>query len=966
MAKDVKIEVLYYKTATDISLEFGLHGNYPLRLLSSNCDDIDSLFRALKRAVSRSEIIITVGGFDHELPRFIARAIKKECIEPDYKELGIIAETKYRIPQGSDPLSSKSKRFGGFLIESGPQTIISLVDDRKIRLDIVKEFLVDYITEHHKVFNTPFGIPMGRASSPEATEATVPPETPSFSRNENSVKPSNDETVIEQTLPSNDEPCDISDEAETCSDADIISEQAAETPDVSNSTSSQPVTDIEDNASDLTEELPPVLPETDDILDVELELDIEDGDETDSIKIHEFDSYSTEKYSSRRRKRIVRLVCLVLSLLVIIGMCTCMLICPDNRTVNGDVDYYSYLGKLYSSFYNDPVSAFEEILSKNNTFTAWLDFRAANVYHPVMSVSNPLNSTDYMTSLPDGTSHAAGSLITKESSGSLVTLDNIVIYGNASAGGIFESLALSSSNSSVNSTLTLSDDHYSSEWTVFSTFTDDDNTDFYGILNTLEDPDSKLTYIHQLQQSSLVTSDIKMSGNEALLILVGINGNKNHIAAALLSSVKVLSGSKPVTDTVSSEISSSDSDSSLDKDTVSEEEDITGEAGQTPDTPDIILPPLPSDETSSDVSSTEPSKVTSTEATSSKVSSSAIASSTQSHTSSSSSTASESSSLIGNVSSNVSSNTSTNTSNTSTNTSTGVSSVVSSSTVTSSSVSSSEPAKPAVDPMYTWDITLYVKDKKTGTLYEGDAVDIVAMIIEIEMSPTIDPKEAVKAQAVAAYNWLLNNGATKESTAPTVSLDKNTTAQAKQYAAEAKGMLVMYGNTVAKTNYYAYSAGMTANTQDIWGGTAYPYLQSVDCSVDKELKDFITTKTYTSDVIKELILEKCGIDVSEMPKSDWIKPLKYDQNNLYCLTVSIGGKEYKGAYLRSTLLEYGIRSTAYTVAYNEADDSFTFTVKGYGHGVGMSQRGAKAYAKQGWTCEQILTHFFTGTTVVKY
>ena len=43
---------------------------------------------------------------------------------------------------------------------------------------------------------------------------------------------------------------------------------------------------------------------------------------------------------------------------------------------------------------------------------------------------------------------------------------------------------------------------------------------------------------------------------------------------------------------------------------------------------------------------------------------------------------------------------------------------------------------------------------------------------------------------------------------------------------------------------------------------------------------------------------------------------------------------------------------------------FVFTVYGYGHGVGMSQRGAIVYAEKGWTCNQILTHYYQGTTLM--
>ena len=41
----------------------------------------------------------------------------------------------------------------------------------------------------------------------------------------------------------------------------------------------------------------------------------------------------------------------------------------------------------------------------------------------------------------------------------------------------------------------------------------------------------------------------------------------------------------------------------------------------------------------------------------------------------------------------------------------------------------------------------------------------------------------------------------------------------------------------------------------------------------------------------------------------------------------------------------------------------TFSVTGYGHGVGMSQYGANAMAREGAGWREILTHYYTGTTV---
>jgi hypothetical protein len=49
-----------------------------------------------------------------------------------------------------------------------------------------------------------------------------------------------------------------------------------------------------------------------------------------------------------------------------------------------------------------------------------------------------------------------------------------------------------------------------------------------------------------------------------------------------------------------------------------------------------------------------------------------------------------------------------------------------------------------------------------------------------------------------------------------------------------------------------------------------------------------------------------------------------------------------------------------------ADASFTFYGAGFGHGLGMSQWGAYGLAQDGWSHQQILTHYYTGTTVAAW
>ena len=72
----------------------------------------------------------------------------------------------------------------------------------------------------------------------------------------------------------------------------------------------------------------------------------------------------------------------------------------------------------------------------------------------------------------------------------------------------------------------------------------------------------------------------------------------------------------------------------------------------------------------------------------------------------------------------------------------------------------------------------------------------------------------------------------------------------------------------------------------------------------------------------------------------------------------LGGVTLTGSQVRTL---FALRSAAFTVTWDGS--SFTFDVTGYGHGVGMSQYGANAMAKEGKSFDEILTWYYTETEV---
>lgn len=250
-----------------------------------------------------------------------------------------------------------------------------------------------------------------------------------------------------------------------------------------------------------------------------------------------------------------------------------------------------------------------------------------------------------------------------------------------------------------------------------------------------------------------------------------------------------------------------------------------------------------------------------------------------------------------------------------------------------------------------------------GKVIEDDIVEVLAMIIEAEMGSGYQT-EALKAQAVAAYTYYIySGGRAKAPSFPT----KTPSAKCREAAAAVAGQYMQAGGNVPYTPYYAISAGRSANNKDI-NGASLNYLVSVDCSVDKTVSGFETVYTHPASTVAAKVKSAKGIDLTSIAdKSQWFKILERDENGVYVKQVQVGHKTYRGNTLHLSILGYKyLRSPAFWITYNPSDDTFTFKSHGYGTGVGMSQKGANEYAKQGHNYVWILQHFYTGVTLHNY
>jgi len=174
-----------------------------------------------------------------------------------------------------------------------------------------------------------------------------------------------------------------------------------------------------------------------------------------------------------------------------------------------------------------------------------------------------------------------------------------------------------------------------------------------------------------------------------------------------------------------------------------------------------------------------------------------------------------------------------------------------------------------------------------------------------------------------------------------------------------KGKIVVYNGQPINAFFHANSGGITENSLNIWGGIDYPYLKSVETAGEEGYTQ------YESEVVlsyQELITKiqaeykDCEIDFSQQ---DCIKIIDYTTSGRV-KTIKFGNKEIAGTEARTLL---GLKSTNFIFSIDE--ERVTFTVIGYGHGVGMSQTGADSMAKTGSTYEDIIKHFYTNVEIME-
>jgi len=241
--------------------------------------------------------------------------------------------------------------------------------------------------------------------------------------------------------------------------------------------------------------------------------------------------------------------------------------------------------------------------------------------------------------------------------------------------------------------------------------------------------------------------------------------------------------------------------------------------------------------------------------------------------------------------------------------------------------------------------------------------EYLTSVVGHEMSPHWH-KEALKAQAVVARTYLLTK--MKERAKKPYDVDTTTNFQvygglkkddagARHAVSETHNEVLYHGDKLAQTYFHSSCGGTLASAEEVWGKpVSYLGVQnSPFCSTAPVYK--WTVKIPLSEIGRKLSTGRVtNVSVAERSGSKRVKTLT--------VASSAGTKKIRADKFRMALGAIKVRSTFFGVAKDGSN--IVLTGRGFGHGVGMCQWGAKVQADdKGQKYKSILDHYFPGTSL---
>lgn len=185
---------------------------------------------------------------------------------------------------------------------------------------------------------------------------------------------------------------------------------------------------------------------------------------------------------------------------------------------------------------------------------------------------------------------------------------------------------------------------------------------------------------------------------------------------------------------------------------------------------------------------------------------------------------------------------------------------------------------------------------------------------------------------------------------------------AREAARSTAGQVLTWQGSVFPTFYHSDSGGFTEPPQTVFSGDGIPPLPGVRDEFSLDSPNYAWALTIPLATVGDR-LRQAGLDVGEVTGLTVLERRPSLRVASIAVEHSRGTTTLKGAEFRR-MLGYDVLKSTLFVPVPGADGTVRFEGRGWGHGVGLSQFGAKGMAERGYTYQQILQHYYPGTALV--
>lgn len=298
--------------------------------------------------------------------------------------------------------------------------------------------------------------------------------------------------------------------------------------------------------------------------------------------------------------------------------------------------------------------------------------------------------------------------------------------------------------------------------------------------------------------------------------------------------------------------------------------------------------------------------------------------------------------------------------------------------------------------LYPGDIELIARGGNVQVIVHVFMEDYMRGVLPYEMDNSF-PLEALKAQAVAARTYALKKMSQQAATYDVVDTTSDQVyngtpsgnERCRQAVEQTQGIVGTVNGEYMASYYTASNGGQTESVANAWGSGSYAYLQVKDdpydlrngASIAKSVtfnRDGTTSVSALTELLRTEAAALVGASSVRIEAITSVTPHtpKYDAPSRVYRKIDVGLRlaDYGE---RTVTLDYfsqveGLCSLSINVLKNETLSvtetvgGFRLTARRFGHGVGMSQRGAQQMAAEGMTYDQILDFYYPGLVRTRY